>query len=605
MEAIVPLFALSSYYLINKQSNSEDKKENFYNRTELPNVNIPDKNYPNQEVVLPEADVTSKLSTTNKFNGTAGVYTDKYFQPNQKTQEPLPNSNGSQFTSLAGDKVSESYFKHDNMVPYFGGNMKGSNRDKNDNEGLIDAYTGSGSQSITKQEQSPLFAPNENLQWAHGAPNQTDFVRSRINPSQRMANVKPFQEERVAPGLGLGYTNEGSNGFNSGMMEREKWLPKTADELRVANNPKSSGVSLLGHEGPADSRIKNIATTEQMGVMEKNRPDRMFELDNRDINDTKDIGRLFVTGGAHKAQTLHSMPIQRAVTRPETTTDYTGAASHPNSAAYVPGEYMPSHNQQLGSVPMGVAGAVGKNRAGENDHSVNSKKAYPNNRTVNKQDGYFGAVRNNITATVAPLLDVLRPSRKENAIGTLRPYQNPGSTVSNSYIFNPADKMPTTIRETTENSKFHLNVNSNQNGGAYTVSEQQASDTIRQETGDFFYAGNASAGERTRQTTSYEAGYNQRNNDKKTAEGYMVKGNLSVLNTDVNMRQASRDNMLTNNREVSGNMPYRSPEASTMGQFSGQHTKNQDSKIQLDRTNPEIMNNLKANPYVVDYKTGL
>lgn len=110
---------------------------------------------------------------------------------------------------------------------------------------------------------------------------------------------------------------------------------------------------------------------------------------------------------------------------------------------------------------------------------------------------------------------------------------------------------------------------------------------------------------RTRQTTSYEAGYNQRNNDKKTTEGYMVKGNLAVLNTDVNMRQASRDNMLTNNREVSGNMPYRSPEASTMGQFSGQHTKNQDSKIQLDRTNPEIMNNLKANPYVVDYKTGL
>lgn len=605
MEAIVPLFALSSYYLINKQGSTQDKKENFHNQTDLPNVNIPDKNYPNQEVVLPEADVTSKLSTTNKFNGTAGVYTDKYFQPNNKSQESFSSSNDSQFTSLAGEKVSGNYFKHDNMVPYFGGNLKGNNRDKNDNEGLMDAYTGSGSQNITKLEQSPLFAPNENVQWAHGAPNQTDFVRSRINPSQRMANVKPFQEERVAPGLGLGYTNEGSDGFNSGMMEREKWLPKTADELRVANNPKSSGVSLLGHEGPANSHIKNIATTEQMGVMEKNRPDRMFELDTRDINDAKDIGRLFVTGGAHKAQTLHSMPIQRAVTRPETTTDYTGAASHQNSAAYVPGEYMPSHNQQLGSVPMGVAGAVGKNRAGENDHSVKSKKAYPNNRTVNKQDGYFGAVRNNITAAVAPLLDVLRPSRKENTIGSLRPYQNPGSTVSNSYIFNPADKMPTTIRETTENSKFHLNVNSNQNGGAYTVSEQQAANTIRQETGDFFYAGNASAGERTRQTTSYEAGYNQRNNDKKTVDGYMVKGNLAVLNTDVNMRQASRDNMLTNNREVSGNMPYRSPEASTMGQFTGQHTKNQDSKIQLDRTNPEIMNNLKANPYVVDYKTGL
>lgn len=604
MEAIVPLFALSSYYLINQQSKNEDKKESFYTRTEIPNVDIPDKNYPNEDVVLPEADVTSKLGTINKFNGTAGVYTDKYFQKNNELKEPAP-IDGPQFTSLTGEQVSKEYFKHDNMVPYFGANIRGSTRDKNDNEGLLDAYTGSGSQSVNKQEQSPLFAPNENMQWAHGAPNQTEFVRSRINPSMRMANVKPFEEERVAPGLGLGYTKEGADGFNAGMMEREKWMPKTADELRVVNNPKSSGVSMLGHEGPANSRIKNIATTEQMGIMEKNRPDRMFELDNRNINDSNDIGRLFVTGGAHKAQTLHSMPIQRAVTRPETTTDYAGVASYQNSAAYVPGEYMPTHNQQLGSVPMGVASARGQNRAGENDHSVKSKKAYPNNRTVNKQDGYFGAVRNNITATVAPLLDVLRPSRKENAIGSLRPYQNPGTTVSNSYIFNPADKLPTTIRETTENSKFHLNVDSNQNGGAYTVTEHQSADTIRQETGDFFYAGNASAGDRTRKTTSYEAGYNQRNNDKKTTEGYMVKGNLSVLNSDVNMREASRDNMLVNKREVSGNMPYRSPDMSTMGQLAGHHTKNMDSRIQLDRTHPEIMNNLKANPYVVDYKTAL
>ena len=55
------------------------------------------------------------------------------------------------------------------------------------------------SQDINKQEQSPLFAPEDNLQWAHGAPNQSDFVQSRINPSMRMANVKPFEEQKLHP----------------------------------------------------------------------------------------------------------------------------------------------------------------------------------------------------------------------------------------------------------------------------------------------------------------------------------------------------------------------------------------------------------------------
>ena len=93
-------------------------------------------------------------------------------------------------------------------------------------------------------------------------PNQSEFIQSRVNPSMRMANVKPFEEQRVAPGLGLGYTNEGSDGFNSGMMMRDQWMPKTADELRVKTNPKSGGLSLIGHEGPASSSIKNMATRE-------------------------------------------------------------------------------------------------------------------------------------------------------------------------------------------------------------------------------------------------------------------------------------------------------------------------------------------------------
>ena len=568
----------------------------------LPNTNIPDKNY---QVDSNETENTSDLSVNNRYDNGGGVYTDKYFN-----QQKAPSTGGTEYMSLDGNKVGGEYFQHNNMVPFFGGNLKTSSSRDGNNESVLDNTTGAGSQYIKKQEQSPMFAPGENLQWSHGMPNQSDFIKSRINPSLKMSNVNPFKQESVAPGLGLGYTSEGSGGFNSGMEQRDLWKPKTADDLRVANNPKSSGNMLYGHEGPADSHIKNIATRDQMGIMEKHRPERSFELDQRNVegfsNGERDIGRLFTTGGAQKGQTMRSVPVAKHVSRPETAVEYAGAAGYQNDATYVPGEYMESKNQQLAAPQFGVANAQGKYLPTESDYGIKSKQAYPNNRSANKQDSYFGLVSGSIGAAVAPLIDILRPSRKENVIGTLRPYQNPGTNVPQSYIFNPSDKLPTTMRETTENSKNHLNVNANQNGGAYQNTQHQVANTTRNETGNFYYAGGAGAGDGTRQPSSYESGYNQRNNDIKssTIKGYMVNGNMSLMNSDVNVRQSTRDEKLKNTRPVTGTMPYKSPEISSMGSLSG-NNRGLYSNIQTDRTNPDFLNNLQSNPYVLDHRKGL
>jgi hypothetical protein len=597
MEVVVPLFALSSLYLINNQNKKKDETEEFSNKSTLPNTNVADENYP---VDSNETENTSELSVNNRYDNGGGVYTDKYF-----SQQKASANDGQEYMSLDGNKVNGDYFQHNNMVPFFGGNLKTSSIRESANESILDNTTGAGSQVIKKQEQSPLFAPGENLQWAHGMPNQSDFIKSRINPSMKVSNVNPFKQEQVAPGLGLGYTTEGSGGFNSGMEQRDLWKPKTADELRVDNNPKSSGNMLYGHEGPADSRIKNIATREQMGIMEKHRPERAFELDQRTVGES-DIGRLFTTGGVEKGQTMRGIPVAKHVSRPDTTVSYTGAAGHQNDGTYVAGEYMESTNQQLGALQFGAANAQGKYLPTESDYGIKSKQAYPNNRTANKQDSYFGMVSGSIGAAVAPLIDILRPSRKENVIGTLRPYQNPGTNVPQSYIFNPSDKLSTTIRETTENSKNHLNVNANQNGGAYQSTGHQVAHTTRNETGDFYYAGGAGAGDGTKQPSSYVSGYNQRNNDIKasTIKGYMVHGNMSLMNSDVNVRQVKRDEKLKNNRPVTATMPYKTPDASTMGRLSG-NEKGLYSNIQTDRTNPEFLSNLQSNPYVLDHRKGL
>lgn len=605
MEFVVPIFALSSLYIINNQT--KKNSESFTTRSQLPNIDVADKNYPSElPIVSTETDRTSQLSTTNKFDNGGSVYTDKYFNPNMG-EEPAVES-ASKYYSLTGDRVGSNYFKHNNMVPYFGSHLRNQHADSNQSEGILDNYAGSGSQYITKKEQSPMFSPVDNQQWAYGAPNQSDFIQSRINPSLRMANVKPFAEESVAPGLGLGYTTGGAGGFNSGMMARDLWMEKNVDQLRVDNNPKASGYGLYGHEGPANSHIKNIATPDQMGIMEKNRPETSFALDNRDMTSldggNRDIGRLFVTGGAGRGETMRPVTVERFVSRPETTTSYVGAAGGQNNETYLPGEYMPTHNQQFGEIPLGIANANGRQYATDADYEMRAKKAYPNNRTVNQQDGYFGVVSGGLGAVIAPLLDILRPSRKENTIGNLRLYENAGTRVPESYIFNPADRPAATIRETTENSKLHLNVNANQNGGAYNVTAHQPEHTYRTETGDFMYMGNAAAGERSRQTTSYEANYNQRNNDIKssTIEGYMVQGNMNLMNGDVNMRQVSRDTMLKNNRSVAATLPAQSPDIGNMGRVAG-NGNSLYSNIQMDRNNLDIKGILSANPYVNDYKS--
>jgi hypothetical protein len=110
-------------------------------------------------------------------------------------------------------------------------------------------------------------------------------------------NVKPFDSVFVGPGLDKGYTVNGTGGYNSGMEARDKWLPYTVDEMRVATNPKLE-YKLINHEGPANSYIKNAATTQTMGRVEKQRPDTFF------IN-TQD--RWLTTTGAEKGETLRSI----------------------------------------------------------------------------------------------------------------------------------------------------------------------------------------------------------------------------------------------------------------------------------------------------------
>ena len=611
MELLAPVAALAGLYLVSNQN----KKENFSQRTGryenslLPNTDVPNTNYPEEyPVQSPANDLTSQLSTVNKYSG-AGAYTDKYFNPNspstlvgsistqnsQMFSGSVPNPATSQYTSLTGEKVGMDYFQHQNMQPFFGSHLRTIRTDANATESQMDNYTGAGSQIINKTERAPLFAPQENYQWAHGAPNMSDFYQSRVNPSNKMSNVKPFAEEYVAPGINSGYGSEGVGGYNSALFARDTYLDRGVDELRVANHLKASGISLYGHEGPSISRITNMG---QIGDQQKNRVDTSFELGPE---------RYMTTMGIATAPACRGIDVFKDQAREETTASYMGGAGAANDATYVDGEYMPSKHIDLGAVPLAPAYRTNAIGANEGDFGNKSRMIYQNNRSVNEQDTYFGAFGGAIGAVVAPLLDALRPSRRENTIGTLRPYQNPGTTVANSYVFNPADRPSTTIKETTEDGKGHLFVDRNQSATGYMVAGNQPIINNRMTQSDFYYAGVGSAGERGQKPRTYDAEYRQRNNDVKssTLASYTPAGKNGIFSGEINMTAKPKDNLQKNNRALDPTMPYQVPSTGFMGQQAGPQSQSFNTNIQLDRTNPDMLSQLKGNPFAISHIGGL
>lgn len=609
-ELAIPMVALAGLFIMNNQKKTETFSQRTrtgeYENKYLPNIDIPNTNFPQEYPIKNvENDLTSKLSTVNKFDG-QGVYTDKYFNPSSKTSilgetsgqnsnmfsSQVPNPATAQYVSLTGEKVGTDYFQHNNMAPFFGSHLRTIRTDANSTEGIMDNYTGSGSQIIKKTERAPLFAPQENYQFANGAPNMSDFYQSRVNPSNKMSNVKPFAEQHVAPGIGAGFGNEGVGGFNSGLMARDMYLPRTVDDLRVANNQKASGIGLYGHEGPAMSAITSRGI---LGQMEKNRVDTSFEMGPE---------RLFTTTGGTIAPTSRAIDVLKDVARNETSQSYVGGAGGASASVFVDGEYMPSKHIDLGAVPLAPAYRTSANGGNEADYGYKSKMSYQNNRSINSQDTYFGSFGGAIGAVVAPLLDALRPSRRENTIGTLRPYQNPGTTVSNSYVFNPADRPSTTIKETTEDSKGHLFIDRSQRGGAYEVAGNQSVINNRM-VQNMDYTGVAGSA-RVKESRTYDAEYNQRNNDLKssTVASYTPGGSMSLYSGDINMTGKSKDAFQKNTRALDPTMPGQTPSIGTMGQQSSSQNSLY-SNIQLDRSNPDLLSQLKGNPFAISHLNGL
>ena len=593
-EIAIPLIALGSMYVISNQD-KEKKREGYTNPGRNPNE-LPGVVPPPPPVNYP-IDTPVTNANVQKY-ASANQATDKYFGNGvyEKTAYKNPGNRlgGVQQTySLTGKAIDKSDFKHNNMVPFFGAKIKGATVSADIAETVLDNMQGAGSQIIRKTEQAPLFKPQQNLQFASGAPNASDFLQSRVNPSMRMANVKPWEEERVGPGLGKGFTTAGSGGFNSGMEDRNAWLPKTVNELRVDTNPKMT-FGMAGHEGPANAYIKRSANIKTQGKVEKYQPDTYF---------ASGPDRWFTTTGLEKAQTARGIEVLQNQNRTTTSCQYFGDGQG-GEATYTKGNYQPGRRPELDPHDVTNAHAPGTGTVGAGDYGVKGHVSLPTNRSTTRYAPELGAVHGMMRAMVAPLFDALRPSRKENVVGNIRPNGNAGTVVSNLPVYNPADRTRTTIRQMTEGELDcnHLNVE-NQAGSAYLVSKQRPVD-VQRDTTSCPYSG--SAGPSTlRANPSRAAALKQHNNVNKGYVNRPNQGGTQIFNQNDNVSVHRKEVERVNNRPF---MPGPGggcigpclatgaiPSVETYGKINTPQYYNE--CMTCERINPDILTAFKQNPY--------
>ena len=211
--------------------------------------------------------------------------------------------------------VVQSSEGHNNMVPYFGANMTQSTY-SGATDGILDTYTGTGKNTFFhKEEAGAMFKPESATGLPWGRQVETEFEQSRMVTSLALKNVFPIEQTQVGPGVDDGYTNLPSGGYQQDAI-RNFALPRTTDEIRVANKPK------LTYEGEVVPGAHYITEMGIQAPVKKNRPDRFQVLQAADGS----LPHVNTTMGQQVASAVYPEQLMKVQNRESTAVEYEGTA---------------------------------------------------------------------------------------------------------------------------------------------------------------------------------------------------------------------------------------------------------------------------------------
>jgi hypothetical protein len=508
-----------------------------------------------------------KSKHTMNNEGTYSQYQDKYFSKTATQNDPLFNNvKDAKFVSLNGETVPHTSISHNNMNVFYGSKSYGALPNDDYEHSTLDHYSGAGSFSIEKKEISPMFKPETSMQNVYGNQNQSDFFQSRVNESMRHANSLPWEQVR---------DNKGEAGFNWSMADRDKSMPKSVDELRVANKTKTN--FSLDYKAPAYDPKVNTPMVEHLGKFVKKGPETYH------VNGAMEMMGVASAAAGHAKPMAGSSQMLTMEQRDTTNVEYYGTRGGDDMGYTNKGDERFVHKQTLTpDTNLNFANST-FNPVNTQNYGKPGYKAYTNNRE-NDTD-YFGAIQGAfISNVVTPLVKTLKHTKKKDSEAPLTNFKG---TVK-SMVFNPREHLQVTNREmnTEKIGLNHLSVE-RQNATGYQVANPYLHETQRPSTNMEIF-GQANGVDKQR---SYGAEYNQRN-FQKPYENRTPNGNGREYHTDLNYKVVNKEQVHDYATiAVKPGVPH--------VQFMGEQTKNVCSYENINENyhNEDLLKAFKSNPY--------
>ena len=433
-------------YLLSKNGKNNRKKNESNNVFKQPSqksiyeTNYIDKNRQHEEI-LAKNNFKKSVNAINT-NVIPPHFNSKITNTENNPINYLQNKSDTYVSELTGNIIKPENISN-NQIPFFGSHVRQTtNHDSNNS--ILSNHTGIEEFSKKKSTPVPLFEPTKDIHITYGTQQDNQELVDRINVSKYRKNELPFQKINVGPNLGSNYSANPSGGFHPDV--RPYIIPKGIDDLRPKTNPQ---ISYKGRVVPGKSTVGK--STSKVDI-QKNRPDTFY------VNSSD---RYLTTTGSYLKEKQNPCIIAKDTNRkyskqvqgsaaPALVINQTKRSLYKKSTKNIYSKDGPRNAYKDGAWTNEEFGDYGKksHNLPQNERDITGKRSHISNLTTI------------VKALIAPVVDVLKTTRKENVQGNVRQTGNLGtSQISKHVAWDPTDIAKTTIKETNIHDNRTGNIN--------------------------------------------------------------------------------------------------------------------------------------------------
>ena len=437
------------------------------------------------------------------------------------------------------------------MLPYFGGKVT-QNVDAEGFSNKLARHTGVDRDvQVKKMETKPFFKPTKGFSFVNGTPINTEKERERINASNLRTNESPTTQIRVGPGLmGKGCGGSGLNGDGAGINGVGGFQQLEAGDIARCrfniNAYRTKDKEQVSYTTPVKTGSK-IAKREAESQVAKNRPEKAHH---------QTLANLLKTTGQmikFAAREQFDAPDKKKKQSREEFGHASGTVVAPRTIEITQESRRNVYeNSGMRNVKMNQGWETEGQTA---DYGKSSFVAGPNERDTTQDKTHTSNVKSTVSSITAPLLDLMKSTKKENTIGNARPEGNMSPQIPvKQTVYDVNDVARTTIKETTIHNSREGNVKGPEKLTVYDPNDV-AKTTIKETTEVNSHEGNIGVSTHMNQVYDYDTA--PKITIRNTLDAVDYQANSTGANVPSKMETRNQDEAKTTIRETTEHTDYR------------------------------------------------